>query len=1558
MTADLYNILRRARATGPDGFEGLIAALLEALTGRHFNLASAGSQQGRDMSSRRLGSNVIAVECKRYGQDRELNERELLGELVQAEQATSDLDLWVLVTSRGVPSQLEESLKRLADDMGIGFFAISSGDGSPSSLDVLCAYSPDTFVAHPAVQAMATGVDVRDLLRRIAEQPYFQVRAQSLKNSFSSPLVGYEAWRAQHNQRFLTTLQSDREARASHGQPMNVEEPGVMLIRREATWASLSEWEQRWKDARVFYAVLGEEGDGKTWSVASWLCEHIKNTPGFPAVLFFSSTEISSAEVNTADLRPFFANVLSQRLPRTSQEQARLRLDRWLTRQGGQRPLMLLVLDGINERRTQEWWRGLLEQLAGEPWRNHVAVLITCRTSYWDRYFGRLRHLPTASFTLGPYDDAELDAALAHHNLRREDIQDSVLPLIRKPRYFDLMVKHHDLVAESGDVTVARLIYEDWRDRYERKQAITLTDEDFQNMIRQLAQSHEGVNYQLSRQEVTAALPPFSDQHSVLEELRTGGVLETERGRYKVNDRLLVYGLGLLLVDQLEQATAVGQEPRETIAGWLEPHAEMDIKAAICEFASLHALESDSLSAEAKVALLEAWVRSRNQTRSAENNLTAYLPINPQAYVALAETVWSGAYEDRWVQELLTRSFLHWFEMPRVSTALQEAFERWLGYVHMHGSPIGRNSNEDAERATQEIAARIGKNVQLGLTEIAGYPLTIIDDDGKLRLGRVALAIISHLPRNQFVRALTIGCLAEVIAGRPDKYELFAWVIRTSQQDVWPDLRREVNNLLAVDSAVTRRVARRLLSFEGGAEAQTIRETIPADTSPPDEWFLRHREDPCTSGFAWNAEECIACLHREDLPVNWVARQIEKYCVDPNLPVPDSLKQRFGSLTDGINTHEMWVVMGTTSDDHEFNTYEPALAAYAPDAASSLIRSVARQIKERRDMAQRQLSISLVKHYLVLESDEIGAVRSAWDELVSAADGRGKTEEEAEMFLFKVILAGLDGDAQLAAVLRRPETAPDLVNYRDEFLPIRDWGALHARLTGATDAKALSRTMWFLSAHPSAIPSDLINNSIVPLLNHEQRFVRSHALELIYETKNPGTINTVVQGGWRWDPANVGFQNHWGSLILCEYGGSLPFDELCRRVPSSYLGYAVMRRGNKRGEVQAYAELIHQLWLTLNANSPDLPIDLPPFNVEASASGDVERVGRLHLAEDLSTRTIRFVDPSSTWGGMEGSGDVNLTDWNAGAFEEHRRRLWEIIREAIEQQKTAGNSWFAQSFHAEALDKIVDERPDLVAEWTASAVPEGVVRRGSSFYSALCAVLLTEKPGTGVKLYSRLQEPHARIRIVDHHTQIDLLDFALFDVAASEEVVDAWRRKLEQCNTDLELMKITLLAQHGTAGDWLWSYINERINSTVPLDRARAIVLLGFFDGSQAPDLIRQQLQNQSNGWPEELARTAEQRRARNEWAKHWFRRFLTAGDDVRAWSSFRLLLRCIDTRFWFWREEVENSVGASNIDCRRKVFMDCNGDSIRNAIRANETEVSGQFLGQKIIQRQVWPWM
>ncbi|MBI3796401.1 MAG: restriction endonuclease [Deltaproteobacteria bacterium] len=167
MSNAIIEILRQRVPTGPAGFEGLVAQLLEKLTGRRFYLARSGSQAGRDISSDFQNCSVIAVECKRYGKNTELDRRRLLGELVQASQDIPDLDLWVLVASRSVPSQVVTALAAEAYKQGIEFLSISADDGSPSSLAALCGHGSDVVLQY--VGSELSLAEQQELRRQLGE---------------------------------------------------------------------------------------------------------------------------------------------------------------------------------------------------------------------------------------------------------------------------------------------------------------------------------------------------------------------------------------------------------------------------------------------------------------------------------------------------------------------------------------------------------------------------------------------------------------------------------------------------------------------------------------------------------------------------------------------------------------------------------------------------------------------------------------------------------------------------------------------------------------------------------------------------------------------------------------------------------------------------------------------------------------------------------------------------------------------------------------------------------------------------------------------------------------------------------------------------------------------------------------------------------------------------------------------------------------------------------------------------------------------------------------------
>jgi hypothetical protein len=130
--------------------------------------------------------------------------------------------------------------------------------------------------------------------------------------------------------------------------------------------------------------------------------------------------------------------------------------------------------------------------------------------------------------------------------------------------------------------------------------------------------------------------------------------------------------------------------------------------------------------------------------------------------------------------------------------------------------------------------------------------------------------------------------------------------------------------------------------FEGSVAAYRWQQTFQQGLFP-DNWTRElHNRDPCTSGFAWNQEECETCLQKQDLDVLWLARRMKPFCINPGLRVPSDLSQRLTALAENcpVDFSFVWIQMGTTAEDHTIEEIGPSLCAYAPKAHAALIYSL------------------------------------------------------------------------------------------------------------------------------------------------------------------------------------------------------------------------------------------------------------------------------------------------------------------------------------------------------------------------------------------------------------------------------------------------------------------------------------------------------------------------------------------------------------------------------------------------------------------------------------------
>lgn len=1566
MVAKIADFLRQLPSAGDAGFEGLIADLLSNCTGQRFHIAKSGTQDGRDISTRHPLSNVIAVECKRYGENTALDQRELLGELSEACLSIPDLDLWVLVTSRAVSSQLHETLYQATLLHGIELRIIEDGDGTPSSLEVLCAHAPEIVINNAQRHSLQDIVLLTQLLKDIAHGDQFTDRLQKVINNFLTPLIGYDNWRVAQNNWLMSCFQSSQESRAHLGQILNIAEDGTRLIERRAATQQLNNWLSTWKDTGQPIAIIGEEGDGKTWAVASWIKQLITEdaeNSSLPAVIFLSSAEIQSNNPHDAIIQ-----AIVQQKPGMNINQVTKRIERWLQHDNTDHPLILLVLDGINERYSHQWWRELLEKICAKPWYLTIALIITCRSLSWN-YFSSLRSLNVNQYMLPPYNDHELNEALAAHNLQLSDIPPvpELLKLARKARYFDLLIQHRQRISESGDFTVARLIYEDWRDRLQRKRNIPIDDNEFQNLLRELVMKYVEGEHTIRQRQIVDLLP--TPDINTIEELRTSGIIQDRMGKFHVNEQYLIYGLAMLLVDQVIITIETGNDIAEAIAGWLEPQSAMDIKAKICEAAALRALNMPDIPMLAKTSLLFAWITCQNVGQQTATNISAYFQIDRPSYFALAEIIWSKVHNHPWGQNLLMATFLRWIRHSdgQQLQLWERQLTRWLGFVCRYGHTIYRIETDPKGLEIQkEITRRFGTELPADEFDFAGFNLKAIDDDALLRLGRVALALISHINRKPFLNAIAVGCIAEAIMGQPNKYYEFAWVIRSSPQPLWENISSIIIDLYNTNNRIALQAAYRLLSFIGNAEAHQFQKTFPEDLFPPNPIREMHRSDPCNSFISWTRQECEYCVFQENLDPRMIARKIKQYCIDPYLPVPDDIALRFSPLAETIDIKTIRDGIWTSSGDIIYQQYEAALCAYAPETLASMICRMARQADVREVATLRYLSTELDEYSLVFTQEEDQCIYHAWEKLSQAVITSDKEAEITEMFLFSEVLRPLDAMSQLGLLLNRPEKATNMDRYELYFRPILCWENILCYLSSSTEPYLLCRTLWYLSVHADLIPPQYVEKHILPLLSHENSLIRAIVLQIIYFVNIKSINDIFIKGSWAWHLSHCELENRFGSLILCEHGQWLAFEEITRRIYPIFFGYAVRIRGFYPEETEAFAKFLHQQWLQNRSQSPDVLADLPQTVIQVDiADTNVPWYFYRSLNDSAEMRSKISYGPGASWGGM-GNNTWNINEINDELNGNYERRLHENserFNEVIQQQYHSGNTWFANYFYTDALDYVVCAHPEMDEIWLMEVIdnrPDSLrqLEVNSTFYEALCEILLLKDPLQGIRLYQRLRTTSTAFITQERHTKMRLIEYALFRAPVIPDIQRTWEEMLEQCKCDQEILEIAILAQSGQGLMWLQSYANQMLQSDVQLNYMRAITIFGLLETDESFDLLTILRNQVPETWLRELVETSLLNWQHNAWAKHWFHQFLTEGNDIKAWAAFRLFLHCVDRRFWLWNLDMINQVGRDMISEKRYRFYKANIDTIERSSKNNEKSLANQLFGQKTMPGQVWPWL
>lgn len=1577
--------------TGPSGFEGLVAVLLQLATGQEFRLSSSGRQSGRDAGSESGYANTIKVEAKHYRQTTPLKLRELLAEVAEAAISDKNLDMWVLAASRNVDDQTASTLDKHSEAQGIEIVILDLGINGLPRLGVLMAEFPDAVINWAELHQSGFDLgNLRSALLAIGNEPDFEPTKARLLAKLSGT-IGYDTARQRVNAQLLSILSDDERAQSVFLQSLGIRAPQARVVRRVELIKQLDDW---W-DAPGFPApavALGEEGTGKTWAVFDWVIGRVERGE-MPVVLPFAAVAQELPKYESPD--KLLVRLIARWAGILDEKGWARKVDRWLTTEATGRPLILLLVDGLNERADVDW-RPLFTTLLTAPWREKVGVLSTDRPYHWRHRFPMGSPTAVRMITVEGYSPEELAQALSGSQISYSQIPPDLLPLISIPRCCRLVLDHYQEMVAAADFTRERLIYLEIKDR-PSKLRYPLTDQQLFEIIRDLAERARK-NPELNPKDLRLLIAePGRNEANIYEEIASGGlVIEIPRGAtassFRVEPLRLIYGFGMLLADDLARISSDSpREIEEFLTSWFEPEPQMDRKVEICGSALFHALFQNDFPKVTLKELVRYWLGLRNWADTSQSAFTNYVLRRPEVFVEVAEDFWSSKCDSGAAQQFLGTAFATNRDETKLQAVLIPAIERWMGFVH----PLGRHYEEfdrpgndqtwsassgqktvapgvdleKKERVRSEIEARAGCPVVPGEIEVAGVKLTVISDGFLLRLARFGLMIMSAGDLSPFIPSLVRWAIASAVMDGPDFGDLVSWVIRLSDRDVDATVLEEARRLLARHEAVASAAARALLLAIGSKESELLIEEH--DLIP--EWYkerrMQHASDPCRSFYKWTRDEAIACLGREDVPLHMILGRAPICVVDPSVAVPSSLIDRAKRALASIDQKMIHAFGARTSEDHYLEIVTPVLCGRAPSDIAGYMRGVVRTMPSRSRDGQYFLAVMLPKISLLLNSDEVSAVsRVTADLSADSPDWRPVEDHTRELnktqiteaFAFSAIAPHLSPSDLFRQILARPANAIDLVGLGLWFAPPlpEDISEAVKILHATPDSVALCRLLWMLP-YLGVNFSESDRRRLVQIASSGDIKARSGAVRAAVVSGDKLLGRRIVDVGLSvhkdTDPLE-----QWLSLLYAQCAGHVSLVDIAKRLPLSAVGPVVRERGNRSDEIESYAGLLDRVWHQVISADGHHIEQLP--EIKTDAGRNYSEGPFPDLSEPAQERTVRFGLPRSWTSGpptdpsvkLKDLFDINGEEWVRKSNEEMHRRYDAILA----AWQTRALQWYGRDFDLQVMDRIYEQFPALVERWVQPALadsPVGLSMRArlGTFLEPICRILLSRDSPLGLELWTVVHKREGNPVV------IDTVSLA-FTAEDNSQSMRARQIVLDECWNDASIARIGINCGRSQRLGWLREAIENLISAPRLWRRAKALTLASFSDVTSEcfEELVSEA--DIGGSWVEENLNVLRENVRKNVLARQWYSVFLKSEDSDSAWAALQIVLSLADERLLNWRAEIEKACECGTRVEKRLRFLDLGWDWKRKLRKEidRESERAKQLFGREIQPGEIAPFM
>ncbi len=1149
---NLRMALLKLKPSGPDGFEGLLALILARLFSQPFRLASSGAQRGRDGDSA-FDQGATYFEGKRY--DGKLSKTEVAAkafDLVADDRG--QVDLWMLGVTSEVGSQDRDDIKKYFSQVGIGVHVLDWSDTDIGALLVAVvaggndtkAFLQSKLAATPHAGLVA---DASAAIDYFTEDAAFASRLVQLKAGLSTEAAGLGLAKAGNESWLHSVFESRVQARMTFGQPLAPLDPDGVKPRTRSAEQALEAAFVGTPPAEP-YAVIGEEGAGKSWLVVrSWLGCHPRS------LLVICTADDFLEMAQSGD----FDNQLIKRLIRqTAGHETAATINRWqrrlrMWRQNPQpeNVRLALVIDGLNQTGATNWGRYIdgigqrLRELGG-------SLVLTTRAGHWAQIRTSLASAPIRVL-LENWSADELNELLRTHGINGDMLSADTFETLRNPRIFGIAV---ELLAardieQIDELSVERLMFEHMR-QSEQSGTSRLSGQEFSGLLRKLAQEvlDRGGKHEKDDLHIFDA-----DQ---IESLRAVAScqffqpLRRDPNLYRITSPGLDLGLALWLIAALEREFDNDRHPRGRLASILEPISALDETGRVVQHAVQLACVDENTSMEVRAALIEHFVSLQNLPRTTEAKLTALGRRVPEAFLQAAEHIHTAKLHVP-NADLLLHALLAHRRDTHVWQVIVAKVEEWLSHYSLAPERMmfkvpGRDPETEVAEEREKRQLALDKSLAaLTGSEKAYIASNLVQSEHPdyNALHRFAFFLLAGQPLARFAPYFVRWSFADALSPilySPDKE--FRQLVRFNPVD-WSATREAL--LVSLDAIEDRKAS----DVGKWARVEILRATGDVDDAANAEalaeWLTRDRE----RFGGWSL--------------------LENYCAndpcDPSSVKPDNIDETAEKYRI-VDPFALATSMGPGTEDHLFNMARPGVVRFRPADALLAHRTLASNVLGRTGFKRRQGVLALRSHSAA-QNRQIAIEFLKAGQASKAALG-GDTQERDEwltaQFSILAALPHLTPSEQWAAIdgMNIEMVLVDILN----AITPASASEVEDFLQGAVatgDEKALARIMAVVHYSRPQLSQKTLQMAAQLTLSTID-LVRSFALGICAASNDKDALGAVVASGWTASSSNGkrrGYEAWYGSQAILEAAKKnlLSLDEALNRMSLGHFGFAAIKLG-------------------------------------------------------------------------------------------------------------------------------------------------------------------------------------------------------------------------------------------------------------------------------------------------------------------------------------------------------------------------------------------------------------